>query len=112
MFDSKEEKIQKMILKGKWDDLSNKYLNSDTETRLILAQECAKSDDYKVNSILSILLRDSDESVKLAAIKSIGVTGKDHECSQLEWVMSNTPDDKTNIIAALQDSITKVRRKR
>lgn len=112
MFGSKAEKIEKMVLKGKWDDIGNKYLNSDTETRLILAQECAKSTDYKVNSILSILLRDSDEKVKLAAIKSIGITGKDHECSQLEWVMSNIPDDKTEILSALQDSIAKCRRKR
>ena len=73
MFGSKEEKIEKMVLKGKWDDIGNKYLNSDTETRLILAQECAKSNDYNVNSIMSILIRDSDEKVKLAAIKSIGI---------------------------------------
>ena len=112
MFDSKAEKIEKLVLKGKWDDLGNKYLNSDTETRLILAQECSKSTDYNVNNLLSILMRDTDEKVKLAAIKSIGITGKDHECAQLEWLMSNTPEDKKEIITALQDSISKVRRKK
>lgn len=112
MFGGKAEKIEKLVAKGKWDDLGDKFLNSDTETRLILAQECAKTTDYNVNSLLSILIRDPDEAVKLAAIKSMGITGRDHECSQLEWVMSNTADNKTEIIAALQDSISKVRRKR
>ncbi len=112
MFGSKAEKIEKLVLKGKWDDLGDKYINADTETRLILAQECAKSTDYKVNSILSILLRDPDENVKLTAIKSIGVTGTDRETAQLEWLSSNTPDNKTEILAALQESILKVRGKK
>jgi len=112
MFGSKNEKIEKLVQKGKWDDLGDKYINSDTETRLILAQECGKSTDYNVNSILSILLRDPDITVKMAAIKSVSNTGKDHECAQLEWILSNTPEDNTELIAALQDSITKVRRKR
>ena len=112
MFGDKTEKIEKMVQKGKWDDLSTKFLNSDTETRLIMAQACAKSTDYNVNTLLSFLIRDKDDNVKLAAIKSIGITGKDHESAQLEWLMSITPEDKTEIIAALQDSISKVRRKR
>lgn len=112
MFGSKNEKIQKMVMKGKWDDLSTKFINSDAETRLILAEECSNSTDYKVNNLLSVLIRDNDEKVKLAAIKSIGITGKDHESSQLEWLLLNTPEDKTQIIAALNDSISKVRRKK
>lgn len=112
MFGSKAEKIEKLILKGKWDDLGDKYVSSDTETRLILAQECAKSTDYKVNNILSILLRDSDDQVKLAAIRSIGVTGTDRETAQLEWLLSNTPESKKEVIATLQESISKVRHKK
>ena len=112
MFGSKAEKIEKLVLKGKWDDLGDKYINSDTETRLILAEECAKATDYKVNGILSILLRDSDEKVKLTAIRSIGITGTDRETAQLEWLSSNTPADKKEILAALQSSILKIRGKR
>lgn len=112
MFGSKREKIEKMVSKAKWDDISDKYLNSDTETRLILAEECAKAQHYGVNNILSLLLRDSDEKVKMAAITSIGITGKDHESSQLEWLLSNTPDDKKELRAALQASILKVRGKK
>lgn len=112
MFGSKVEKIEKMIQKGKWDDLSTKSINSDAETRLILAQECAKSTDYKVNNLLSFLIRDNDEKVKLAAIKSIGITGTDRETAQLEWLMSITSEDKVEIIAALQDSTSKIRRKK
>jgi len=112
MFESKTEKIQKMIQKGKWDNLIENYSNSNFETRFILAQECAKSTDYKVNNLLSFLIRDNDEKVKLAAIKSIGITGTDRETAQLEWLMSITSEDKTEIVDALQDSISKIRRRK
>jgi len=112
MFGNAEKKIEKMIQKGKWEDLTKKFLTADAQTRLILAEQCGKSDDPGVNSVLNKLIRDPDEKVQLAAVKSMGITGKDHEVAQLQWLLSNTSEDKKELISALQDSISKVRGKR
>lgn len=112
MFGSKEKTIEKMIKKGKWEQLSKKFLTSDTETRLILAQACAKADNPGVNSLLTTLIRDKDEKVQMEAVKSIAITGKDHEVAQLQWLLTNTPADKTVLIDAIQHAIAEVRGKR
>lgn len=112
MFGNAEKKIEKLIRKGKWEDLSKKFLAANAETRLILAEQCGKSNEPGVNSVLNKLLRDPDERVQLAAVKSIGITGTDHEVAQLQWLLSNTSEDKKELISALHDSISKVRGKR
>ncbi|HAA25050.1 MAG TPA: HEAT repeat domain-containing protein [Ruminiclostridium sp.] len=112
MFGNAEKKIEKMIRKGKWEALTKKYLVADAQKRLILAEQCAKSNDPGVNTILNKLLRDPDERVQLAAVKSLGITGTDHEVAQLQWLLSNTSEDKKELISALHDSISKVRGKR
>jgi hypothetical protein len=112
MFGSKEKKISRLIQKGKWEELNKKFLNSDTETKIMLAQECSKATDPGVNSILTTLIRDSDKRVQLAAVKSIAMTGKDHEVAQLQWLLSNTPEENKELIAAVQEAISKVRGRR
>jgi len=112
MFGSKEKKIEKFILKGQWDKISKKYLNADVETRLLLARQCEKSKDDEVNNILSVLIRDVDERVQIAAIKSMGVTGKDHETAQLQWILSNTPESKKEVIAAAKEALSMVKGRR
>jgi len=112
MFGNVERKIEKMVKKGKWEDLIKKCMTADAKTRLIIAEQCAKLNDPGVNTVLNKLLRDPDENVQLAAVKSIGITGKDHEVAQLQWLLSNTSEDKQELISALHDSISKVRGKR
>jgi len=112
MFGSAEKKIEQMIRKGKWDSLTDKFLTADTQTRLILAEQCGKSNDPGVNGVLGKLLRDPDEKVQLAAVKSLGITGTDHEVAQLQWLLANTSEDNKELIDALHDSIAKVRGKR
>lgn len=111
MFGSKEKKIENLIKKGKWEALS-KFLSADVGTRLALAKACANTKDPGVNSLLTTLIRDKDEKVQLEAVKSIAVTGKDHEVAQLQWVLSNAPANKTELIAATQNAIASVRGKR
>jgi len=48
----------------------------------------------------------------LAAVKSIAITGRDHEVAQLQWLLSNTPESDTELIEALQDAISKSRGRR
>lgn len=112
MFGSKEKKIENLIRKGKWEALSKKFLKADAATRLVLAQECAKAGDPGVNSLLSTLIRDEDEKVQLAAVKSIAITGKDHEVAQLQWVLSNTPESNTELTEALHNAISNCRGRR
>lgn len=112
MFGSKEQKVLHLIQKGKWEELNRRYLNSDAETRLMLAQECSKANDPGVNSILTTLIRDSDKRVQLAAVKSIAITGKDHEVAQLQWLLSNTPEENGELLIAIHEAISNVRGKR
>ncbi len=112
MFGSKERKIEKMVQKAKWDKLNKMLLKADADTRLLIAQECQKAQDPGVNSILSLLIRDGDKRVRIAAIKSMGVTGRNHEVAQLEWVLSNTPADETDVIEAVHEALPKLRNKK
>lgn len=112
MFGSKESKIEKLIKKGKWETLNKKFLSADPQTRLTLAKACATAGDPGVNSILTTLIRDPDEKVQMEAVKSIAITGKDHEVAQLQWLLSNTPEEKTELREAIQYAIANVRGKR
>ena len=53
MFGSKEaseDKLKKMVEKGKWDKLRKQYLDSDKTTQVALAKACAASrNDGSVN---------------------------------------------------------------
>lgn len=112
MFGSKERKIERMVLKAKWDKLNKMLAKADADTRLLIATECQKATNPGVNSILSLLIRDGDKRVQIAAIKSLGVTGTSHEASQLDWLLSNTPEDQTDVIEAIHESLPKIRGKR
>lgn len=111
LFGSKENKIARLIKKGKWDVLS-KYLNGDTETKILLARECAKSNNPGVNSLLSTLLRDNDPKVQLEAVKALAVTGKDHEVAQLQWLLSQVPEDNRELKEAVEHAIGNCRGRR
>lgn len=112
LFGSKESKIENLIKKGKWETVNKKFLSGDPQTRLTLARACAKAGDPGVNSILTILIRDPDENVQMEAVKSITITGKDHEVAQLQWLLSNTPEEKAELREAIQVAIANVRGKR
>ena len=81
MFGSKEaseDKLKKMVEKGKWDKLRKQYLDSDKTTQVALAKACAASrNDGSVN-ILTSLLEVDDVDVKIAAVTSLGEVGDDH----------------------------------
>ena len=57
MFGSKEaseDKLKKMVEKGKWDKLRKQYLDSDKTTQVALAKACAASiNDGSVNILTS-----------------------------------------------------------
>ncbi|NLK68079.1 MAG: HEAT repeat domain-containing protein [Clostridiaceae bacterium] len=112
MFGSKESKIEKLIRKGKWEILSKKYLYGNKETRLMLAKECGNSNDPGVNSILTTLIRDQDPEVQLETVKSLAKTGRDHEVAQLQWLLSQVPEENKELREAVQHAIANSRGRR
>ncbi|AGC68616.1 hypothetical protein Cst_c16300 [Thermoclostridium stercorarium subsp. stercorarium DSM 8532] len=112
LFGSKEGKIASLIKKGKWEVLSKKYLNADSDTKIILARECAKANDPGVNSLLSTLLRDPDPKVQMEAVKALAVTGKDHEVAQLQWLLEHVPDNNQELKEAIEHAIGNCRGRR
>ena len=88
MFGSKEaseDKLKKMVEKGKWDKLRKQYLDSDKTTQVALAKACAASrNDGSVN-ILTSLLEVDDVDVKIAAVTSLGEVGDDHVTAPVSY---------------------------
>ena len=75
--EASEDKLKKMVEKGKWDKLRKQYLDSDKTTQVALAKACAASrNDGSVN-ILTSLLEVDDVDVKIAAVTSLGEVGDD-----------------------------------
>ena len=112
MFGSKEKKIEKLVLKRKWDIINKKILYADTESRMILAQKCALSEDLAVNNVLNVLIKDEDEKVQLTAIKSLATTGRQREGAQLQWLMANLPPEKNNVIEAARETFGEIKDKK
>ena len=101
MFGSKEaseDKLKKMVEKGKWDKLRKQYLDSDKTTQVALAKACAASrNDGSVN-ILTSLLEVDDVDVKIAAVTSLGEVGDDATVIN---------DDKKAVAQAITDEACK-----
>ena len=98
--EASEDKLKKMVEKGKWDKLRKQYLDSDKTTQVALAKACAASrNDGSVN-ILTSLLEVDDVDVKIAAVTSLGEVGDDHAVK--------TPADQTELKAAITKALEKI----
>ena len=111
MFGSKEaseDKLKKMVEKGKWDKLRKQYLDSDKTTQVALAKACAASrNDGSVN-ILTSLLEVDDVDVKIAAVTSLGEVGDDHVTALIRQLSVKTPADQTELKAAITKALEKI----
>ena len=106
MFGSKEaseDKLKKMVEKGKWDKLRKQYLDSDKTTQVALAKACAASrNDGSVNILTSLL------EVKTAAVTSLGEVGDDHVTALIRQLAVKTPADQTELKAAITKALEKI----
>lgn len=109
MFGSKSDEAEKLVAEKKWDKLQKKYVLGDDASRLAAAEALKNGVADEAYNFLIDLLKDSNQDVQLAAIKSLGVAGTDRAVAQLQWVLTKVPASDTVRIAAIQDSITKVR---
>ena len=94
MFGSKEaseDKLKKMVEKGKWDKLRKQYLDSDKTTQVALAKACAASrNDGSVNILTSLLV------------------GDDHVTALIRQLAVKTPADQTELKAAITKALEKI----
>ena len=109
MFGSKEaseDKLKKMVEKGKWDKLRKQYLDSDKTTQVALAKACAASrNDGSVNILTSLLEVDD---VETAAVTSLGEVGDDHVTALIRQLAVKTPADQTELKAAITKALEKI----
>jgi hypothetical protein len=112
MFGSKEaseDKLKKMVEKGKWDKLRKQYLDSDKTTQVALAKACAASrNDGSVN-ILTSLLEVDDVDVKTAAVTSLGEVGDDHVTALIRQLAVKTPAESSDHKSAGEDCRKSIR---
>lgn len=106
-----EEKIRKLLEKNHWDKIQKKYLNADTATKVELANVCADFDSDESTNVLINLLHDSESTVQLAAVHSLGKIGNDHATAQLQWLLSNISPEQTDLRDAIHSAISNVRHK-
>ena len=105
--EASEDKLKKMVEKGKWDKLRKQYLDSDKTTQVALAKACAASrNDGSVN-ILTSLLEVDDVDVKIAAVTSLGEVGDDHVTALIRQLAVKTPADQTELKAAITKALEK-----
>ena len=57
------------------------------------------------------MMHDENAQVQLTAVKSLGKIGDDHATAQLQWLLSQTSEDKKELIAAIHDAIKHVKNK-
>ncbi|MFR1481295.1 MAG: hypothetical protein ACLSB9_39210 [Hydrogeniiclostridium mannosilyticum] len=77
--------------------------------RALLAAACGASDTDEACNIL-ISLHDENAQVQLTAVKS-WENRDDHATAQLQWLLSQTSEDKKELIAAIHDAIKHVKNK-
>lgn len=104
-------KVEKLVEKKKWEKLKDKFLYGDDEMRLALATACGASDTDESCNILISLLHDEDAQVQLMAVKSLGKIGDDHATAQLQWLLSQTGEDKKELTEAIHEAIKHVKNK-
>lgn len=112
MFGGKGSEIEKMVKSGKWDKIEKKYLHSTDENRLALAKALYDSPADEAYNALVSLIKDSNPDIQLEAIKSLGNTGSERAAAQLQWVLEKVDPSNTVTVAAIKDSIVKVRSKK
>lgn len=103
--------LEKLVQHGKWDKLKKNYLGSDAGTRANLAEACAKSVCDDSSNVLMELLDSSEEEVKTAALRSLGIVGNDHCVTRIQQMMISVPEENTALRSEFQKTLQALRGK-
>ena len=105
------QKEQQLVQKGKWDKIKKSYLNSDSETKVHLAEACASAVGDDSSNVLMALLDSPEDEVKVAALKSLAKVGNDHCVSRIQQMIASVPADKTALRGEIQNTLQALRGK-
>lgn len=108
MFFNNENQMEQLVKKHQWEKISKKMHGADIQSRLVLATACGSSTDEDSAHTLIKLLSDSDETVLIQAIKSLGEIGGGTEKTHLLSLAERLPDSATAVKAAIRESVSKI----
>lgn len=108
MFGSKEQKIARLVKRGRWGKIGKMLEKGDSETRVAVTAELGNTKDESAYNYLILLLKDNDEQVQLQAVKSLGNLEMERAKVHLQNLISSVPKEKTSLIDAIKESISKI----
>lgn len=94
----------KLVKEGKFEKLESEVAKLDAEKCRQVAEACATSKEDGAYNVLVTMLDKDDRDCKLAAIKALGVQGRDSASTHLMHLMDTLGDDaemKSTIETAL-----------
>jgi HEAT repeat protein len=100
--------FEHMVEKNQWDKINSKTVKANVQTKLEIAEACSKSSEDESMNILIRFLTDTDESVQLQAIKSLGISGRSSTKTHLFWLSEHLPADKEVLKKAIKESLASI----
>ncbi len=108
----KKEEFEKLVQKGHWEKLEKKCASADETVRVLIAEACGGKVCDETSNLLSDLLKDPSDAVKLAAMHALEKVGNDHAVSQLEWILNNLKPEQKELHDAALHAVEMLRGKR
>ena len=113
MFGSTEEKIARLVKRGKWEKIKSKYLYSSGPDELcMLARACGQSSSDDSVNVLVALLNAKDQKVVLEALNSLGDVGTDHAVANLQLMFQEADPNNKELKNAIQNTLNKIRNRK
>ena len=103
-----KNRFEHMVEKNQWDKIAGKLNNANVQTKLEIAEACSKSSEDESMNILTRLLTDSDESVQLQAVKSLGISGRNSTKTHLHWLTEHLPEGRENVKQAIREALASI----
>lgn len=101
------QKFEKLVEKKKWKALEKSVKAGKHEERVDLAKALGNSRDEEPYIMLTVLLTSPEKDIQLAAIESLGKTGRQTAVSYLGYTRDHTEDKE--IIEAVNAACRKLR---
>lgn len=108
----KKEEFEKLVQKGHWEKLEKKCASADEAVRVLIAEACGTKVCDETSNMLSDLLKDPSDAVKLAAMHALEKVGNDHAVSQLEWILNSLKPEQKELHDAALHAVEMLRGKR
>ena len=108
-FGKKSSKGVSFVQKKQWEKAQDHLKKASVEEKVQMAEACGEIAVRGVYDILAPMVRDSDASVQMAAVKAFGKVGDPRAVVHLQWLLARVPADQKELVDAIHESITKSR---